>query len=151
MNENGNPIWLKDGSFLWFSERSGFKHLYRYSADGELLEAGHHRRGKFARSTAWTRTAASLLRGHRAESDRHRHLPDQLDGTGLTRLSQGDGTHRAIFNPDFTLYIGIWSNVTTPTQVRLHRTDGSEGPGHRRQPGFVLADYSGCRRPSSCR
>ena len=34
VNENGNPVWLKDGSFLWFSERSGFKHLYRYSADG---------------------------------------------------------------------------------------------------------------------
>ena len=29
VNENGNPVWLKDGSFLWFSERSGFKHLYR--------------------------------------------------------------------------------------------------------------------------
>ena len=37
VNENGNPVWLKDGSFLWFSERSGFKHLYRYSAAGEMV------------------------------------------------------------------------------------------------------------------
>jgi dipeptidyl-peptidase-4 len=28
---------LKDGSFLWSSEKSGNKHLYRYSADGKLL------------------------------------------------------------------------------------------------------------------
>ncbi|MGH9173285.1 MAG: DPP IV N-terminal domain-containing protein, partial [Vicinamibacterales bacterium] len=33
---NGPAIWLKDGSFLWLSERSGFKHLYRYSAAGEM-------------------------------------------------------------------------------------------------------------------
>jgi dipeptidyl-peptidase-4 len=28
---------LQDGTFLWASERSGFKHLYRYAADGKLL------------------------------------------------------------------------------------------------------------------
>ncbi|PVM87089.1 S9 family peptidase [Caulobacter radicis] len=28
---------LKDGSFLWSSEKSGNKHLYRYAADGKLL------------------------------------------------------------------------------------------------------------------
>ena len=50
----------------------------------------------------------------------------RLDGTGMTRLSQSGGTNRAIFNPDFSQYVGVWSNVTTPTQVRLHRSDGSE-------------------------
>src|SRR5216684_3940677 len=34
---NGNPVWLKDGSFLWLSERSGFKHLYHYAAEGKLI------------------------------------------------------------------------------------------------------------------
>ncbi len=28
---------LKDGGFLWSSEKSGFKHLYRYGADGKLI------------------------------------------------------------------------------------------------------------------
>jgi len=32
VNENGGPVWLEDGSFLWLSERTGFKHLYRYDA-----------------------------------------------------------------------------------------------------------------------
>src|SRR5947209_2102095 len=27
-----NPVWLKDGSFIWRSERSGWSHLYHYSA-----------------------------------------------------------------------------------------------------------------------
>ena len=28
------PKWLRDGSFLWISERSGWKHVYHYSTDG---------------------------------------------------------------------------------------------------------------------
>ena len=34
---NENPIWLKDGSFIWASERNGWEHLFLYSADGMLL------------------------------------------------------------------------------------------------------------------
>ncbi|HEY0430465.1 MAG TPA: DPP IV N-terminal domain-containing protein, partial [Pyrinomonadaceae bacterium] len=34
---NEQPIWLKDGSFIWASERSGWEHLYHYSADGKML------------------------------------------------------------------------------------------------------------------
>src|SRR5439155_26663950 len=38
-----SPSWLDDGSFLWFSERSGWKHIYRYrvgrSGEGELINA----------------------------------------------------------------------------------------------------------------
>jgi len=33
------PTWLKDGSFLWLSSRSGFPHIYHYKADGTLLNA----------------------------------------------------------------------------------------------------------------
>jgi dipeptidyl-peptidase-4 len=41
-----NPVWinlnnlykpLKDGRFIWGSERSGFQHLYLYDHDGELI------------------------------------------------------------------------------------------------------------------
>jgi dipeptidyl-peptidase-4 len=43
-----------------------------------------------------------------------------LDGSGLTRLSQASGTHRAMFNPGFTRYVDSWSNAVTPPQLRLH-------------------------------
>src|SRR5204862_432878 len=33
----GEPAFLKDGSFLIHSERSGYKHLYHYARDGKLL------------------------------------------------------------------------------------------------------------------
>jgi len=31
------PHFLPDGSFLWFSERDGFNHIYHYSAEGKLI------------------------------------------------------------------------------------------------------------------
>ena len=127
VNENGNPIWLKDGSFLWFSERSGFKHLYRYSAAGDMLKQITTGRWE-VRSFFGVDEANNVA--YFSSAERNPVATDiygiRLDGTGMTRLSQGGGTNRAIFNPDFSHYVGVWSNVTTPTQVRLHRSDGSE-------------------------
>src|SRR5204863_7849250 len=35
-------------------------------------------------------------------------------------------THPARFNSARTLYLDRWSDLTTPTQVRLHAADGAE-------------------------
>ncbi|MBO9710939.1 MAG: S9 family peptidase [Caulobacter sp.] len=35
LNDDFKP--LEDGTFLWSSEKSGYKHLYRYDGDGKLL------------------------------------------------------------------------------------------------------------------
>ena len=37
MDDPGEPHWLADGSFLFLSERSGWKHLYHYAAEGKIL------------------------------------------------------------------------------------------------------------------
>jgi dipeptidyl-peptidase-4 len=50
----------------------------------------------------------------------------ELDGTGLTRLSQAPGTHRASFSPGFQRYVDTWSDLNTPPQVRVHAADGGE-------------------------
>ena len=143
VNENGNPVWLKDGSFLWFSERSGFKHLYRVGADGAVLKQVTSGRWD-VRTFYGVDQDAGLL--YFAASERSPIGTDiyriKIDGSGLTRLSQVDGTHRAIFNPGFTLFADTWSNVTTPSQVRLHRSnDGSEVRAIDLNPVPVLRDY----------
>lgn len=122
----GSPSWLKDGSLLWLSERSGFKHIYHYKGDGTL--------GRQVTDGKWE---ARTLHGvdeaggwvYFSGTERSAIGGDvyrvKLDGTGLARLSTAAGTHVASFNPSFSLYIDTWSDVTTPQQVRLHRADGT--------------------------
>jgi len=126
VNVNGSPVWLEDGSFLWLSERTGFKHVYRYRADGTLI--GPVTEGRWAVRTLYgvDETRGALLFAAGIE----RHVDTQiyrsgLDGTGLTSLSRTEGTHRANFDPSFSRYIDAWSDVTTPTQVRLHDAEGT--------------------------
>ena len=126
VNVNGPPTWLEDGSFLWLSERSGWKHLYHYRGDGTLsrqvtdgpwevreLHGVDHEGG-------WIYFSGT----ERSPIGRDVYRV-QIDGSSLTRLSGNKGSHIAAFNPGFTHYIDSWSTVTTPTQVRLHAVDGT--------------------------
>jgi dipeptidyl-peptidase-4 len=142
------PKWLKDGSFIWASERSGFEHLYHYEADGTLIRQITD--GKWeARTLHGVDEAGGWVYFSGTErspigSDVYRV---KLDGSGLTRLSHkpgaaagagagasagsggsgGGGTHSVKFNPSFTHYVDDWSDASTPTQQRLHRaSDGAE-------------------------
>ena len=121
------PVWLKDGSFLWESERSGWRHLYHYRDDGTLIKQitdgkwelrtvhGVDEAGGwiYFSSTAYSPIGEDVYR-------------IRFDGSRMQRLSSRDGTHQASFNSAFTLFIDVWSDVTTPPQTRLHRNDGSE-------------------------
>jgi dipeptidyl-peptidase-4 len=142
VNNLGNPVWLSDGTFLWLSERSGFKHLYRYKGDG--TQVNQLTSGRWDIRTFYgvdqTRGFAYFTATERSPigTDVYRV---KLDGSGLTRLSQAAGTHRATFNPSYTQYIDAWSDLTTPTQVRLHKADGDEVRVIDANPVKALADY----------
>jgi dipeptidyl-peptidase-4 len=142
VNENGNPVWLRDGSFLWFSERSGFKHVYRYSAGGELQTQVTN--GRWDVRTLYGVDQANGT-AYFSSAERNPISVDlyriRLDGSGLTRLSQNGGTHRATFNTDYTRYVGSWSNATTPPQTRLHRADGTEVRIIDANAGSALRDF----------
>ena len=65
----------------------------------------------------------------------------KTDGTGLSRLSKADGTHAAEFSPAFAYYLDKWSDVTTPPQTRLHKSDGTEVRVIDENKVSALADY----------
>jgi dipeptidyl-peptidase-4 len=118
--------WLKDGSFLWPSERTGWQHLYHYKADGTLVGA--------LTSGPWeVRTVHGVDEAggwvYYSGTERSHIGGDvyraRLDGSARTRLSTAPGTHVASFNPSRTRYVDSWSDAHTPAQVRLHGADGA--------------------------
>jgi dipeptidyl-peptidase-4 len=118
--------WLKDGSLLWPSERTGWRHLYRYKLDGTLL--GGVTSGPWeVRAVHGVDEAGGWVyfsgteRSHMG-GDVYRA---RLDGSARARLSAAPGTHAASFNPSLTLYVDSWSDAHTPPQARLHRSDGA--------------------------
>jgi dipeptidyl-peptidase-4 len=142
VNNLGSPVWLKDGTFLWLSERSGFKHLYHYKTDGAQVRQVTN--GPWEIRTFYGVEASSgsiyFSAAERSPTgvDIYRA---RLDGTGLTRVSQSPGTHRATFNPSFSHYVDSWSDINTPSQVRLHKADGSEARVLDANAVKALADY----------
>ena len=122
---NEQPIWLKDGTFLWASERDGWEHLYHYSADGKMLRQVTD--GKWeVRSIEGVDEENGYIYFTATE---HSHIAPngyriKLDGTGLTRLTMTEGSHRVDLSPANNYFIDVWSDLNTPSQVRLFDASG---------------------------
>ncbi len=121
------PTWLRDGSFLWLSSRSGFQHLYHYTADGTAASAVTSGPWEVREvygidePNGWVYFSATERSAIGADVYRVK-LPDGR----LERLSQAPATHEASFSPSFAYYIDRSSSVMTPPQARLHRADGRD-------------------------
>jgi dipeptidyl-peptidase-4 len=121
------PVWLDDGSFLWQSERNGWRHLYHYRADGTLVRpiTSGNWEARDVHGIAGSNTGQwvyfSGTEHHPLGQDVYRI---KLDGTGLQRLSSTEGTHTATFSPKLAHYVDKWSDIRTPDQIRVHRNDG---------------------------
>lgn len=118
---------------IWMSERSGYNHLYRFDATtGELLNpitqgdwvvrAVDH----FDPSTGDLRIR--VMGYHEGQDPYHiHHARVNIDGSGFTMLTHGDGTHDIDFSPDGGYYSDRYSRVDLPPIVELRRTsDGSK-------------------------
>ncbi len=120
VDDLGEPRFLPDGSFLILSDRSGWKHIYHYSADGKLL--------------------APLTKGDWAVRDILRVDPEEKQvyytaarssplGTDLCRVSIDGGNdemltekgkvHRVSLAPSGNLYIDRYSDPMTPTRAEV--------------------------------
>lgn len=141
-DSSADPVWLKDGTFLWLSERSGWRHLYRYRPDGTLITQitdGHWE----VRSVDGVDEAAGWIYFSGTErsvldSDVYRI---KLDGSGLQRVTSRAGRHSAFFNPARSLFLDSWSDAAHPYQVALHRSDGSPARLIEPNPVPALDEY----------
>ena len=120
---------VNDGKeIIWASERDGWEHLYLYDgATGKV-------KNQITKGD-W------LVRNVEFVDDEKRQIwfeaggidPKQdpyftqlcrinFDGTGLTRLTDADGTHTVVFSPDRKYYVDTWQRVDLPRSAQLRRS-----------------------------
>ncbi len=152
-----NLRFLKDGRFLWSSERSGFEHLYIADEDGKRLT--QLTRGDWPVDKMLAVDEANGLvyfsagrdaAGRAAPRESQIHAVP-LAGGKIRTLSAEPGMHAASFAKNASVYVDSWSNARTPPQIALHRADGSlvanlidNDPS---KPSHPYANYLAAHRP----
>ena len=129
VNGHGAPRFLSGGGFLWFSERTGFKHLYRYEADGTPNGPLTEGRYEVRRLHAVDEDAgAAYVSGTYRSSLGSDTLRVALDGSGVTLLREEAGTHQANFPEDGRIehYAAVFHALDSPPRMTLRRAaDGA--------------------------
>jgi dipeptidyl-peptidase-4 len=125
--EDLGPLkFLKDGSFIHFSDRTGYKHIYHRGADGKLKEQittgpwEVRSIDKIDEEGGWiffTRSTNNFL-----DSQAYRV---KLDGTRMEPLTKESGTHEVLFSPSGAYFTDTFSTIDTGPQVDLRKADGT--------------------------
>ena len=115
--ERTEPKYLKpDGDFLWWSERDGWGHIYRYNNQGQLINKvteGPWRVENIIevdekRGYVWFKAT-----GREAKENPYYHhmYRINLDGTGLTLIDSGNAEHATAISPTKNYFVDSASRV----------------------------------------
>jgi len=126
------PRYLKDGSYILESDRTGYHHLYHYDSNGRLLGA--------ITSGNW------MVRAIQGIDEKNKRLyftanKDNYAGTdaysvkyggktsvsndGLIRYTTEKGHHQISWNADFTVFIDNWNNHADQGRQQLKDAKGN--------------------------
>lgn len=119
--------FLKDGRFLWSSERSGFEHLYIASEDGSTLTALTQGEWIVDGLLAIDEAAGlAYVSGTRDGATEAHVYAVPLSGGEPRRLTQASGMHAATFARNASVFVDNWSSDTTLPQIELFKADGTK-------------------------
>jgi dipeptidyl-peptidase-4 len=135
------PRFIGTGDrFLWTSERTGFRHLYLYGADGKLqkqLTSGDWEVDDVA-GVDEKRGLVYFTSSEDGPLERQVYSVG-LDGTGKQRLSRAEGTHTVSLAPGAAHYMDDFSATAMLPRSTICNADGSEFRVFR-QPDTAVSD-----------
>ncbi|MFO0901681.1 MAG: DPP IV N-terminal domain-containing protein [Pirellulales bacterium] len=125
VEEHGALEFLADGTFLFPSERDGYRHLYRYAADGRLLGRVTAGPWEVLRVHQVDERAGRVVFSANKENWRGSQLFSvKLDGGDLRRIGAGEGTQTVTWSPRGNLYATSTSTSSQPPRVELRDGEG---------------------------
>jgi dipeptidyl-peptidase 4 len=123
------PYFLKDGSFVWQSPRSGYNHLYLHNAAGKSLVALTE--GAYDVTSFYGVDQVNGLAYYQAASVnamQREVFSVNLKGKKRTQLSSTvaaeRGTHVAQFSSTFDYWVNTYSSANTPPQYVVRDRKG---------------------------
>jgi len=130
---DSSPTWLnigsdnhalKEGGFLWSSEKSGKRQIYKISPDGSDVQITPD--SVLVRNIRCVdKTSGKIYFAGWDKTPLEQHVyAINMDGSDLIQLSEGEGKHGASFASNCASYIGYFSNPQTPPQTRAFDNAG---------------------------
>lgn len=111
---------LKNGLFLWGSERSGFRHLYLYDADGKLVRALTEGDWMVEALCGVDETNGIVYFTGTRDSPLESHLyAVSLGGGEVRRITMQLGTHAVVLDHGLQRFVDIYDSLAQPPVVTL--------------------------------
>ncbi|EDQ02675.1 S9 family peptidase [Shewanella benthica] len=128
VNLNNDLHFLKQQeSFIWASERDGFKHLYLIGLDGKVKQQ--------LTSGGWTvdevelvdeKTGWIYFTGRKTLVTEKHLYRVPLNGGKVENISQRSGMHSPVFAENEAVYLDYFSSLSQPPQISLHGDKGQQ-------------------------
>ncbi|HLJ47040.1 MAG TPA: DPP IV N-terminal domain-containing protein [Bryobacteraceae bacterium] len=121
---------VNDGKeIVWASERDGWEHLYLYDGITGHVKSQITKGDWLVRNVDFVDDdkrqiwfeAGGMVPGQDPYFTQYYRI--NFDGTGLTRLTDADGTHTVAFSHDRKYYVDTWQRVDLPPVAQLRRTE----------------------------
>ncbi len=136
-------VFLKQSdTFIWPSEKTGWKHLYRYDYSGKQLNA--------VTSGDWEVTGVPGISEDEdyvyfvstEVSPLQRHLyRAKMNGKDKKQLTTTDGYHNISLSPTGEYYMDSWSSMQSPSKIAFYDEKGKEVRVYKEAKPEAYASY----------
>ncbi len=136
INLNSDLTPLKNGDFIWGSERTGFHHLYLYEADGTLLHpitrgdwpvaqsAGSGLHPSPVSGVDEKKGLVYFIASKDGPSVQHLYVASYLNPGEPRQITTGEGWWNVDLAKDNKSFVGGYTDPRTPAQTALYSIDG---------------------------
>ena len=113
--------FLADDSFIWTSEKDGFKHIYLYNVDGKLMNQVTKGPWEVTKFYGYDQNEDLIYYQSTENGSINRDVYSvRSNGKNKRRLTTKLGQNTADFSANFTYFINAFSNSSTPPEYTLH-------------------------------